>query len=95
VELINDAYQMQRKLTEHVDHVKDHLQEGDYPNTVYHLMIIHLAAMALAEEMVRQLVSEMEMAELVAQAAGGIGGMVAVELRDLQTMKVEEADAQD
>jgi hypothetical protein len=92
VTLINDAYQMQRRLVDHTQHIRDHLQSGDYPNVVFHLTIIQLSCMALAEEMVRVLVSEFEMAELVAQSAGGLGGMVAVTLRDLQTMKIEEAE---
>jgi hypothetical protein len=82
---------MQRRLADHIEHVKEHLEKGDYPNVVYHLVIIQLASLAVAEEMVRLLVSNAEMAELVATSAGGLGGMVAVTIRDLQTMKVEEA----
>lgn len=72
--------------------MESHLKAADYTNYVYHAVIVQLTLMAIAEEVVRQLITEEEMAVLVAGSASDLAGMVAVTMRDLQSMKETEDD---
>lgn len=70
----------------------EHLERGDYAKYLYHAVVMEVALEALCGETALELVSEEEMGELVGMAADGLAGMVAIALRDLQTMKVEDND---
>src|SRR5438128_6301833 len=90
MKLINEVWSTHRKIELNVECARGHLEKGDYANYVYHLAVVQLTCMAVGEEMVRELVSDEEMARMVADAAGDLAGMTAVLLRDLQTMKAQE-----